>query len=230
MNKIGISTGIFYKFYEEEEINRSISHISRWNVEIVEILLSRLFMLDIPVSEENKEFLSSKEVIIHSPFFVNEGYNLCKLGREEIKKLVKLAKQLNAKYIIVHPDLIEDLSILDETDFPFALENIKPEFSEIFSLENLKNTFENHKNLKLALDPGHAKNLTIEQMKEISDDLGNLSELHAELDDVNAFLKNGEETHSYFRTFNVPIVFEKFNDLRKVHLVIKKTKEILHQE
>ena len=137
MREIGVSTGIFFKYYGEEEINRCIHHIARWDVDIVEILLTRLFMIDIPISFENKEFLKKKRVRIHAPFYVNKGYDLCKLTSAEIRKVVNLAEEIGAESIILHPDLINNVDSLDDFGFDFTIENVKPELSKDYSLERL---------------------------------------------------------------------------------------------
>lgn len=230
MNKeLGISTGIFYKFYEEEELNRKISHIFRWDIDRVEILFSRLFMLDIPLSEENKTFLKKKKVTLHAPFFNNEGYDFCKLSKEEIKKLVKIGKEINAEYIIVHPDLLEDVEILKEFDFPFVFENVKKEINEEFCLENLEKCFKLNPNLGLALDLSHAGSLSNEKIKGYIKKYCNLKEIHISIKEQTSFLEGERQNFQDFLDQEVNFILEsRPRSMDKMHLIIKRLKEILN--
>jgi len=226
-SKIGVSTGIFLNFYEDEEINRRIAHIARWDVDQVEILFNRQFTLDIPITKENKEFLRRKEVTLHAPFFHNEGYEKFIITRVEIEKLVKIAKDLNAKHIIVHGDILEDMDILNDYDVPFVIENIKPKLSEEFSLQNIKSIFEKYPKLKLAFDAGHAKDLSKEEIEKYLKELDNTEEVHFAIKDFKAFLK-GEETDLYYlKDYCKSIVIEsRLERLGKIPLIITKLREI----
>ena len=227
MVNIGLSTGMFHKFYGDEEINRRISHIARWNVDVVEILFSRLFMLNIPINPENKEFLKKKKVTIHAPFFVNEGYTFCMLGHDEIKKLVSIGKDLNAEYIVIHPNQVTDLSILSDYDFKFVFENIKPKLTDTYFLENMKGILDKFPSVGFALDPGHSKHLSMNEIIVLTKKIKDLREVHCRIYDSKDFIANGDKTHSYLKTLNANVLIEGVEDFTHVHEVIKKMREIV---
>lgn len=229
--KIGVSTGIFHNFYEDEEINRKISHIARWDVDAVEILFNRIFTLDIPITQENKMFLKNKIVTLHAPFFYNKGYEMCKLTKKEVEKMVEIGRELNAKHILIHGDLLEDIKILDEFDFTFVVENVKPKISSEFSLQNIKKILDKSPKLKFAFDPGHSKDLSREEIEKYLLDLKNIYEVHFQINDVNLFLK-GEETENYYLKkycsfVNLETRLEK---LGKMPEVIEKIREIFRED
>lgn len=225
--EIGVSTGVFHTFYEDEEINREISHIARWDVDVVEILFSRIYTLDIPITAENKEFLKRKTVTLHAPFFYNKGYDLCKLTKTEIKKLVEIGKELNAKHILIHGDLLEDLGILNEFDFLFVIENVKPKISEEFSLQKIKKIFDKNKKLKLGFDPEHAKDLSKEEIEKYLSELNNIEEIHFPILDLNNFLNGEEKNYFYLKKYCNSVTIEtRLEKLGKMPQVIEMLRKI----
>jgi len=70
-----------------------------------------------------KEIKKHKYVTIHAPstkvkYKSNKDTNLI------LKKLTNLCKKLPIKGIVIHPHLVEDFSILEESKLPFLIENM----------------------------------------------------------------------------------------------------------
>jgi len=218
--KLGLSTGIFHKFYGEEELNRKISHLSIWDPEYIEILYIRPYMLDIPIGEENKFFLNKKKVTIHAPFYQNSNREKCILSENELSKLVRVAKKINALHIVLHPDTINNFKILDKFDVKFIFENLDEQVSN-FTLESMENIIKKH---GLCFDRIHARNLSHDKIKKL---LINLCEIHFNFDELTSFLINGTKEYNILRGMDVPIIIEtRIRSLDRTSQVIKKIKEI----
>ncbi|MEK6963902.1 MAG: hypothetical protein AABX70_05725 [Nanoarchaeota archaeon] len=205
---IGISTGVFYKAVPEEDLNKTIDLIRPLDIDEVEILYARPFIMDATLSQKNLTFLKKIKVTIHAPFFKDQGWEDAHFDKHLLDKVVAKAKELGARHIIIHPDLV-DLSLLKAYDCIFALENLKSKRG--FGADRLKQIFKENPKLKLSLDIGHARDWGPEELPKL---LQNFKDRIVEIQfSVDDHYENVLQGKSYpdvelVRTLNVPLVLE----------------------
>ena len=222
--KFGLSTGIFHKYYGEEELNRKISHMAIWDSEYIEILYTRPYILNIPINAENKSFLKSRKVILHAPFFRNKSNEKYFLNEEDLKKLVEIANELDAIHIVLHADVINDFEILKKFENKFVIENMDKNFSD-YPLENIDINL--LKENGLCFDRHHSNSLSGGEIKPF---LEHIKEIHFNFDELTKFLVEGTKEYDFLKNYDVPIILEtRIRSLDRTNQVMNKINEIFEK-
>ena len=229
VTKIGVSTGVFYKYFEEDELDQMISSLKSIDVDIIEILYARPFMLDLPLSNENMNYLQAKEVLIHSPFFVDQGYEDLCYNKPLIEKLIEKKRLLKAKYIIIHPDLLPNFNLISNYPEIFVFENLKSERG--YSIQRLLNLMKSGLSIKISLDIGHLNNIdAVELSKLIKKYKKNIAEIQLSIkEDYEDFLdgKIGSK-YSFLIGIDIPIILEtRPRELSHLGIIIKNLKNFV---
>jgi sugar phosphate isomerase/epimerase len=105
--------------------------------------------------ELQQELLKKDFNSIHMP---SRDFNYSN-NKESIKtlhKADKLAKQINAKYIVFHPSEINDFKILNQLKTQVAIENLHRDDKQYSTFESIKETLDKYSFLKLVFDTDHA--------------------------------------------------------------------------
>lgn len=230
--KIGISTGVFYKHFKEEEIDKMISFLRNLNVDIIEILYARPFMLDINISDENRFFLNNKKVLIHAPFFENQGYNDIIYDNTLINKLIEKSKFLDVHNIIIHPDLTPNFDYLNEFPGRFIFENLKDE--RVFTVQKILNLISSGMKIKLSLDIGHLNsNDKLNITKIIKDNKKDIAELQLSIkEDYDDFLTgNINSKYSFLIGLEIPIILEtRPKELSHLNIIINNLRKFVQND
>ncbi len=227
--KIGVSTGVFYKYFKEEELNQMISFLKSIDLDVIEILYARPFMLDVKISDENMVYLNTKEVLIHSPFFVNQGYKDIAYDKSLIKKLIEKQKLLRSKHIILHPDLLPNFDLIKKYSKIFVFENLKEE--RTYSFQKLLNMIDSGLKMKISLDIGHLNNIdSLGLLKIIKKYKKNIAEIQLSIkEDYEEFLNdNISSKYSFLIGIDIPIILEtRPKELSHLNIIIKNLRNFL---
>lgn len=209
-NRLGISTGVFHKHYKSEQLNEVIGLISNLSIDFVEVLFARPFMLDIEISPNNLLFLKSKKVIIHAPFFGDEGYKDISYDSTQLEKIVKKAELLNAEWVVIHPNQIQDMDLLLKYRFCFGIENQKEKAG--FLLSDFPNFLTKYPHFKVVVDLGHAAKLGVGVISKLIKQLEEkIIEIQFSVDDnYRSILTEtvSEEMFTVLKEHNFPIILE----------------------
>jgi hypothetical protein len=135
----------------------AIRFIQKYPVDGIELLFAiPQDLIDFEFEKENLEYINSlKFKSIHMPFH-EVGYDKNLGTTELIKKGSKIAKQINANYIVFHPDKIKNYSVLDWSR-KNCVENLNSkEHNKGFqTAEDMKRLLEEHPKLGLVVDTCH---------------------------------------------------------------------------
>jgi len=173
MIKLGYSLGEPKPKYSlKERIDIALS-VEKYALEISygiadELIKERLDNADI---EKIKQF---EFVSIHAPVFISKDPKIivkypCKEGEEIIKQLLEIAKKINAKAILFHPDLVTDFIWLNEKIgklLVFENMDINRTFGK--TVADLKTIFTAAPNAKWACDVNHI--YTLDKSMKLADD------------------------------------------------------------
>lgn len=209
ISKIGISTGVFYKHFKEVDLNEMIDYLRNLNVEVIEILFARPFMLDLKISDENITYLKNKELIIHSPFFSNIGYEDIIYDEKLIKKTLKKFNDLNAKHIVIHPDLISNFDIIKKYSDIFVFENLKEKRK--YTFEKLLELNDSELDFKISLDIGHLRDKNYDRLDNlIKKYKNNIVEIQLSIKENYEDFLNGNinQKYSFLKKLEIPMVLE----------------------
>ncbi len=227
--KIGVSTGVFYKHFKEEELNQMISFLKTVDTDIIEILYARPFMLDVILSEDNLAYLQTKEVLIHAPFFVNQGYQDVFYDELLIDKLIEKQRALNSKHIILHLDLLSSPSLIDKYPGIFVFENLKEERK--YTLQKLLEMVDSGSKIKISLDIGHlaaGHNLNISEI--IQKYRNSIAEIQLSIkEDYDEFLSgNISSKYSFLIGLDIPLILEtRPKELSQLGIIINNLKRFM---
>ncbi|MBW2998658.1 TIM barrel protein [Candidatus Woesearchaeota archaeon] len=169
--QLGISTGSLYTWYEELDDNISIIRGTKLNA--VEVVFASPGQLDQELSQDNIDYLKSLDYVsIHAPFLDHLGndlhYHKDSITHKLLDKLYDWYRKLNAKALVVHPHLISNYEIFYGYDFNICIENMPLEKN--FSLKEIRNILNHHKNFKLVVSTSHSLTYEIEHLNEIIDE------------------------------------------------------------
>ena len=228
-NELGISTGVFYKHYADEQLNEKIDHLSTLDVDIVEILFSRPFMLDIHLTSKNMAFLRKKKVALHAPFFQSTGCVDVLYDEELIRKLIDKAREINATHIVLHPDLLPSIDVLKNKQITFAFENLK--IYRKFPLSRLNELIVNNPEFRISLDIGHAADWGDFETKTMLQLFkGKIIEMQFSIDDSYESIIVGQDLSQYdwIKEYDFPVILEsRPKDVKDLPLIIKNIKMVL---
>jgi sugar phosphate isomerase/epimerase len=195
MKKVFLSNITFHAW--AESINEQINIFRQFDIDGIEVAFKRLKDLA-GLTRENKEFLNSFGFnTMHAPF--KERYD----SEEIFDKIKKVAKEINAKNIVFHPQ-----ESLKGKDFNICIENQKRK--EPLTEELL----DKNKKFTLCLDVSHT-NTTGETEKLLKRYFNRISEIHFSAnseDKRHVPLVNAEEGFfdnlSEIKKLDVPFVLE----------------------
>lgn len=150
---VTISTGCCYDL----KLNKpeSIHFLEKYSIDGVELLFAtpeqlHNFILD----EQSLNFLKSLEFVsIHLPF-ENITYSDNQETKLLIEKANQLAKEVNAKYLLFHPQTIQDFTSI-QAKVPVCIENMNKKISGYNTVQQIQEALIMHK-VGFVLDISHA--------------------------------------------------------------------------
>jgi sugar phosphate isomerase/epimerase len=152
---IAISVGACYDL--KLSYSEAIRFIQKQNVDGIELLfVTPKDLLEFEFEKDCLEFIQSlKFKSIHMPFHEIE-YDNNLVTKKVIEKGSRIAKKINADYLVFHPNTIKDYSALDY-DFKNCVENLNSkEYNKGFqTVQEMKKVLEENKGLGLILDTCH---------------------------------------------------------------------------
>jgi hypothetical protein len=153
MLNIGFSTGCLYRIFDKVNSKEAIDSITLTNSNCIELLVRDFEQID-SLLEIDPEWLDSfSHISIHAP--VKCEYDDNNQTREALEKLSIVQQKLNARLVVLHPDLVRDWSLIKEySTLPFAIENMDDRKSCYKEPEELKKHIEGY-DLKFLLDLQH---------------------------------------------------------------------------
>ena len=153
MSKIvGLSTGSVYLM--ENSINDQINILREIGVNAIEILIAKGTDLNEKISTKNIEFLKKqKYVSLHAPFYQKEKIPY-DFNKQNVERLSHFYNKINAKAIIVHPNLVNDWDILSKTDMNVCIENMSEKRN--ITVKFFRNIFLKYPHFSMNLDTAHA--------------------------------------------------------------------------
>lgn len=123
MSRIGFSTGCLYK--SNVEFSERIKLYFSLGANAIELSFNSLTELE--NLRLSKEFINDIKkynyISIHAPCR-DLRYGDNDTTKEVIGKLRSLCEKLSIKNIVLHPDVVDDFSVLGESNLPFAVENM----------------------------------------------------------------------------------------------------------
>ena len=227
---IAISVGACYDL--KLSYSEAIRFIQKQNVNGIELLFATLKdLLDFDFEKDCLEFIQSlKFKSIHMPFHEIEYTNNL-VTKKVIEKGSRIARKINADYLVFHPSTIKDYSVLDY-DFKNCVENLNSkEHNKGFqTVQDLKKLLEKNSLLGLVVDTCHSieSNISPKDFLELKDKIRGLH--------LAVQWKQGERirTHGFLQEnldqleqikpllkLNVPKVIESDFYPEKVHLIEK---------
>ncbi len=123
MAEIGFCTGCLYR--TSFSMLECLNLYSSIGSDAVELSLAGAKDLDtfVATAEIKKALSKFRYVSIHAPF-MGISYGRNEDSEQAISRLAQICRDTNAKCIVVHPDNVEDFSVLEESGLPFAIENM----------------------------------------------------------------------------------------------------------
>ena len=174
-------------------------------------------MLDFELSEETINNLKKyKYISIHAPW-KELRYDKNKNTIRLIDRLREISEYINIKSIVLHPDIVDNFSFLDNCKLPFLLENMDKRKRFGIKLEHFEKLKENY-NFGFLFDAKHAyeHDSSMKLGFELIDLFGDrLKELHVSGEDSNGnhnlvySSKNKEKIEEILKLkLKVPIILE----------------------
>jgi len=153
-----------------------------------------------------------KRVSLHAPCDVRYGNN--EKTRDLLRKLEDFYDKSGAALIVIHPDLVDDWSVFDNSKMAWAIENMDNRKKNFKNAADLKNFFDTHQKWSLVLDLGHCNSndktmLLAEELIELFQD--RIKEIHLsgyEIFHDPLYRSKQKEIIAYCKRLSVPIVIE----------------------
>lgn len=165
MRKIGFSTGALYSW--GLDLNEQIKLLSELNLDAVELSFINIDELKCELSPESIAYLKTiPYVSIHAPIFNanREKLSICDYP-VKLTKLCVMAKKIDAKSVVFHPDTINDWEDFSQWDMPIAIENLPAE--DNYDNTKLIEIFKQYPHFKMILDTAHAFSCSENQYVEV---------------------------------------------------------------
>lgn len=121
-NSIAISTGLVYKFYDDQPSR--IERIKRLNPDGIEICIADpKYVLSFEPTTELIQYLKLlKRVTIHAPW-IGMQYEDNPLCRKVLKKIENLYELFGAEAVVVHSGWTDDYNLFRSYNFQILVEN-----------------------------------------------------------------------------------------------------------
>jgi len=209
--------------------NEAIDFIKKLDVRGIEIMMaSKEHLYNFNLSKNNIKFVKNLDYIsIHFPFadrILKKEINGC------LDKTYKIYKRIGAKNVIIHPNILDDLSILKNYDMKVSLENLRS--IKNITLEDMKQIFTKFQNLSFCLDISHAFSFSKYETSNLMKAFGKkLTEIHfsgsRENKDhisIREVMQDFIESIQPIKNSNVPVVIEEGLDIHKLEFFIEEIK------
>jgi len=178
MPKIGFSTGCLHQ--TDLSLEQRIDFYKNAGATAIEISLGKLEELknlDLTTTLI-KKILEFDYVSIHAPF--DTPYCKNNQTKEILSKLNYINKNLPNQGIVIHPDLVEDFSILQDSRLPFLIENMDERKIKGKSVKEFQEYNQLQFNYVFDVQHAYRNDQTMQSAKEILKTMGSrLKHLHA---------------------------------------------------
>ena len=135
----------------------SIHFLEKYPIDGVELLFATPEQLSsFELDEKALSFLKRLEFVsIHMPF-ESIIYAENQETRQVLTKAVILAKQVNAQYLVFHPNTVKEFNSIKSTSVQSCIENVNKKEAGYKTVEEIKTILEKHSFLGFVLDIAHA--------------------------------------------------------------------------
>lgn len=230
---IGFSSGCLYKTHnplspETIELFRGVG------CNAIEIMFHGVEDTNDFAKLTEKDFRGFKFLSIHAPIYRGthqlEGY------KKALSIIEEKHKEIGFDSVILHPDMFDNFSFLNDYDLPYAVENMDNRKNSCKNVADLKEVFTKF-NSSFVLDINHV--FTNDPKMELTNDLlsnfgKKLSEIHLSgFDTFHDPLYKTKQDHFVddIRDFNVPIIIESgIDDISEAKLELEYIKTLLLKE
>jgi len=198
-----------------------IKYVQQLNIGGIEIAFCCKELETTKFTEEQINWIKSLDYVsIHYPTKSKQENSLELLGK--IKYFYDL---LNAKAVVLHPDVLPEPEVLEKLDMAFCVENLR----RGFSINQLKKIFKKYPKLGFCLDVAHAmcwsEKETSRLIEAFKDKLVQVhfSASNLETDHISA----SDASDSFFRSIqpvkgiDVPIIIETFFEKKDINAAKK---------
>ncbi len=216
-NPICISTGCVYKIFGNR-YNERIEALRKFSPVGLELsFFYPKYLLDFEISKDNLEYLQTlKFNSIHAPV-LDIVYGDNKKCKETLKKITELYKQINARNVVFHKDLIKDYSVITGYDFVASIENDDWNNPKN-TIEDTRNVLDNNREFKLTFDFAHAIVTSSDISEYINYFKDRIAEIHISVIPskelgIHAFLYKHDSREirrlmKFLKAVSVPLVLE----------------------
>lgn len=224
---VGFSSGVLYKS-NNISTKELIVILESMGITAIELMCNDTNKLEELLNNLTLEdFKKIEHVSLHAPV-------LASIPLEELEKLLfkieELHRKLNLKYVVLHPDGINNWKVFSKYKIPWAVENMDNRKKECRNVNDLKKVFEQI-NAKMILDVNHC--FSNDPSMELADNLINYFR-----DRIVGFHLSGfEEFHdplyktkqrdffNFIFDKNLPVIIEsvldEVNDLEKEYNYVR---------
>ncbi len=241
-NIVGVSTGSIHTW--AKSLNGTLDILRNAKVEAVEVLFGKTTDLDEKISKENIAYLQSLGYVsIHSPFYDSDKNDFYYKNSNIIRRLADIYHQIQAKTIVFHPNLLPNLTLIEDLGANVSLENVPKKRQVPF--EELREIFSEYPQFKMVLDTAHAFTYHKGYLDELVQEFNNIiqhvhfsdrrfSQSAQKVKDHQQFLYcRTREKFESIRRLDCPIILEisikdKVDDLENLKREIASVKRFLY--
>jgi endonuclease IV len=151
---VAISTGCCFDLKLKEL--ECIHFLENYQLDGVELMFAlQNELLDFVLDRKALSFLSKLEFVsIHMPF-KNIIYDNNKETHDVLQKAINLAKQVNAQYLVFHPNTIKDFDLIKNISIHVCIENMNKKEDNYKTVEEIKSVLDKCPFLGFVLDLSH---------------------------------------------------------------------------
>ena len=197
--KLGFSTGVFYPIVKNHDV--ILRNFELNNIKTIEINAATPDELS-EINQSTTDYNSFSNISIHAPF-KQVQYSGDNSTRILLKSLLKLQQQTRAKYILFHPDVVSDFSIIQEV------------IGDVAAFENMDNRKEMGSNIE-----------DLMQVFKVCPDAKWVCDLN-HVYTVDRSMKLATQLHQEFSSRLVGYHLSGYQDESTLHTVLYKTGETI---
>ncbi|MFA5358076.1 MAG: TIM barrel protein [archaeon] len=234
---VAISTGCCYDLKLSKL--ESVHFLEKYPIDGVELLFATPEQLTgFELDEKALSFLKRLEFVsIHMPF-ENINYNKNQETQQLISKANSIAKQVNAQYLVFHPNTVKDFDSIKNNSLKVCIENLNKKESGYQTVEEIQTILKEHAFLEFVLDIAHVfgNNLNLNDFLKLNSKLnaihvsgqwikkGNLKEhgfltegTNEQLEKIKPILrlKKPKVIESDFYPYKIPLIEKEIQLLRE---------------
>ena len=192
-NIISISTGLVYKFYDDQ--SSRIQRMRSLNPDGIEICIADSeYVLSFNPTNELVQYLKSlKRITIHAPW-IGIQYSNNPLCSKVLKKIEELYQLLWAEFVVVHSNWTDNYDIFRNYNFRVLLENEDYKFRQGITPDQIGRILDINPDIGFNFDFAHALTIWPDTVKEFIDRFGKqIAQVH--MSNLTQWLKdyNGPE-------------------------------------